>query len=105
MTLALTSAILSSVNRFKPAKRGFCKNMKRLLFFLLLTSPLPAREKYDLLIKGATVLDPKNNLYEIHFESPEWTAVDHALEAGVAARIPVFIPTRVGKVSCPQSAD
>jgi dihydroorotase len=39
--------------------------MKRLLFFLLLSSPLLAQEKYDLLIKGATVLDPKNNLHEI----------------------------------------
>src|ERR1051325_10646806 len=26
-----------------------------------------------------------------HFESPEWTAVDHALEAGVAAQIPVMV--------------
>src|SRR5215475_12414071 len=39
--------------------------MKRLLFLLLLSSPLLAQEKYDLLIKNATVLDPKNNVHEV----------------------------------------
>jgi dihydroorotase len=36
--------------------------MKRLGILLLLSSPLLAQEKYDLLVKNATVLDPKNNL-------------------------------------------
>ena len=39
--------------------------MKRLLILVLFTSPLFAQEKYDLLIKGGTVLDPKNSIYEI----------------------------------------
>jgi dihydroorotase len=39
--------------------------MKRLALFLLLSAPLVAQERYDLLIKGGTVLDAKNGTHEI----------------------------------------
>jgi len=39
--------------------------MKRFLSLLFFAVPLFAQEKYDLLIKNATVLDPKNNIHEI----------------------------------------
>ena len=58
--------------------------MKRLVFFLLLSSPLFAQEKYDLLIKSATVLDPKNNVREIR----DVAIRDHkiaAIEKGIPA--------------------
>ena len=39
--------------------------LKRVLLLLLLSSPFFAQEKYDLLIKNATVLDPKNHIHEV----------------------------------------
>src|SRR5215467_454990 len=39
--------------------------MRRSLLFLFLAVPVFAQEKYDLLIKNATVLDPKNNIHEV----------------------------------------
>ncbi|MBS1841460.1 MAG: amidohydrolase/deacetylase family metallohydrolase [Acidobacteria bacterium] len=39
--------------------------MKRILILLLFAAPLFAQEKYDLLIKGGTVLDARNNIHEI----------------------------------------
>jgi len=39
--------------------------MKRLAILLLFSFPLLAQEKYDLLIKSATVLDAKNNVHEV----------------------------------------
>jgi dihydroorotase len=39
--------------------------MKRLVFFLLFSAPLLAQQKYDLLIKGGTVIDAKNGIHEI----------------------------------------
>ena len=38
--------------------------MKRLLILFLFSTPILAQEKYDLLIKGGTVLDAKNNIHE-----------------------------------------
>ncbi len=52
--------------------------MKRVVVQLFLSSALIAQEKYDLLIKNGTVLDPKNNLHEIR----------DVARAGVAARVP-----------------
>ncbi|HWZ97154.1 MAG TPA: amidohydrolase/deacetylase family metallohydrolase [Candidatus Dormibacteraeota bacterium] len=60
--------------------------MKRALLLLLLCgSPLLAQEKYDLLIKGGTVLDPKNNLHEIR---------DVAIRAHKIAAIEKNIPAK-----------
>ncbi len=63
--------------------------MKRLLFFLLLTSPLLAQEKYDLLIKGATVVDQKNNLHEVHdvaIRNHKIAAIEKNIPASDAAK-------------------
>jgi dihydroorotase len=57
--------------------------MKRLVLLLLFSSPLLAQEKYDLLIKNATVLDPKNNVHEIR----DVAIRDHKI-AAVARNIP-----------------
>src|SRR3981189_2056012 len=39
--------------------------MKRLIFFLLFSTALLAQQKYDLLIKGGTVIDAKNGIHEV----------------------------------------
>src|SRR5215510_11430496 len=64
MTLFFRSAILP-VACIKPFERILRPVMKRLLLLLFLASPLFAQEKYDLLIKNATVIDPKNNIHEV----------------------------------------
>src|SRR5882672_9182518 len=63
--------------------------MKRLLIILLFTTPLLAQEKYDLLIKGGTVLDAKNNLREIRdvaIRDHKIVAVEKNLAAASAKR-------------------
>jgi len=63
--------------------------MKRLFLFLLLSSPLFAQEKYDLLIKNATVLDPKNNLHEIRdvaIRNHKIAAIEKNIPAADAAK-------------------
>ena len=40
-------------------------SMKRLALFLFCSTPLFAQQKYDLLIKNATVLDARNNVHEV----------------------------------------
>src|SRR5579859_5581978 len=39
--------------------------LKRLLVLLAFATPLFAQQKYDLVIKNATVLDPKNNVHAV----------------------------------------
>ncbi|HXJ47365.1 MAG TPA: amidohydrolase/deacetylase family metallohydrolase, partial [Candidatus Dormibacteraeota bacterium] len=59
--------------------------MKRLAILLLFSSPLLAQQKYDLLIKNATVLDTKNNVHEVR----DVAVHDHkiaAVEKNIPAR-------------------
>src|SRR5262249_16873783 len=63
--------------------------MKRSLLFLFLAAPLCAQEKYDLLIKNATVLDPKNNVHEIRdvaIRNHKIAAIEKNLSASDAAK-------------------
>lgn len=64
--------------------------MKRcFLLFLFFPSPLLAQQKYDLLIKGGTVLDAKNNINEIRdvaIKDHKVVAVEKNLSPSSAAR-------------------
>ena len=63
--------------------------MKRLLILFLFSTPILAQEKYDLLIKGGTVLDAKNNIHEIRdvaIRDHKIVAVEKNLSATSAKR-------------------
>jgi dihydroorotase len=63
--------------------------MKRLLSLLLFATPLLAQEKYDLLIKGGTVLDAKNNIREnrdVAIKDHKIVAVDKNIPPATAKR-------------------
>jgi dihydroorotase len=64
--------------------------MKRAVFLLLFcSSSACAQEKYDLLIKNATVLDPKNNLHEIRdvaIRNHKIAAIEKNIPASDAAK-------------------
>src|SRR5215469_640964 len=63
--------------------------MKRFFFLLLLASPLFAQEKFDLLVKNATVLDPKNNIHEVRdiaIRNHKIAAIEKNIPASEAAK-------------------
>src|SRR5579859_2599335 len=51
--------------------------LKRLLVLLAFATPLFAQQKYDLVIKNATVLDPKNNVHAVK----DVAVLDHKIAA------------------------
>src|SRR5260221_2441144 len=68
--------------------------MKRLAILLLFSFPLLAQEKYELLIKNATVLDAKNNVHEVR----DVAVRDHKI-AAVAKNIPPSDAAKTVEVS------
>ena len=63
--------------------------MKRFVLLLLFYSPLLAQQKYDLLIKNADVLDPKNNIHEVRdvaISNRKIAAIEKSIPASDAAK-------------------
>src|SRR5579859_5987528 len=88
MTLFPRSAILP-IASIKPFEGILTLVMKPILVFFLFAAPLSAQEKYDLLIKNATVLDSKNSIHEIRdvaIRNHKIAAIEKNIPASDAAK-------------------